>query len=147
MKRSPDAETALLRLHADVLFRIDRNDRLLGVNEEPMEDPAPLLFLAKGRTAHLICFRTDVSGSTIRACTEVAQNLPTWDGRESAPAIYKPFQAVLRAQSPISGSALRLLSTECQRAHRRLGIRHRGDAVRLEGARRRREPDPHGRAR
>ncbi len=50
----------LLKQHADVLFRMDGGERLVGVNE-PEGGPAPRLFLARGRTSTQIWFRADVS--------------------------------------------------------------------------------------
>ena len=50
-------EARLLDQHADVLFRMDTDGKLAGLNE-PGDDPPPRLFLARDETTHRLWFRT-----------------------------------------------------------------------------------------
>lgn len=93
-------EIALLHHHADVLFRMDATQRLIGLNE-PGDDPAPRLFLARGRTSSQIWFREDVSAATVEACGAMARRLPPWDGQEPTSSLYDPLRNVLANEGPI----------------------------------------------
>jgi RimJ/RimL family protein N-acetyltransferase len=87
-------ELELLRQHAEVLFDLDDRGRLAAVNE-PDGDPPPRLFLARGSDAYLLVFGPAVPGPTIRACEDIARELPTWDGGPSDRSLFEPFRLAL----------------------------------------------------
>ena len=103
-------EAAWLRQHADVLFDMDRDGRLTRVNE-PEPEPAPRLFLARGREVALAWFREDVPGRVVDQCGRRLSDLPRWDGGEPDAAIYDPLREALAEGGPIfddtSGPAFR----------------------------------------
>jgi hypothetical protein len=101
----PAGEVDLLRQHIDVLFRIDGNGLLAGLNE-PGNDPAPRLFLARGRETHRICFRADVSAETVEACRTIARDLPCWDGGEPGSSFFDPLRAALAREAPIASETI-----------------------------------------
>ena len=103
-------EAAWLRQHADVLFDMDRDGRLTRVNE-PEPEPAPRLFLARGRDVALAWFREDVPGPVIEHCQRRVSALTRWDGGQPDPTIYDPLREALAEGGPVGdatgGSAFR----------------------------------------
>lgn len=102
---STAGESGLLRRHADVLFRMDGNEWLIGLNE-PGDDPAPRLFLARGTASHLIWFRADVSAETIEACRTIAKDLPYWDGEEPSSSLYDPLRTAVANKASIVSESI-----------------------------------------
>lgn len=94
-------EGRLLRLHAELLFDIDTEDRLVAVNEDGSEESVPRVFLVRGRSSSLIWFGTDVRQATVDAATRLVGRLPGWDGYPSPPATYEPLRALLAAEAPV----------------------------------------------
>jgi GNAT superfamily N-acetyltransferase len=84
-----------------VLFRIDDDERLVGVNE-PEGGPAPRLFLARSRTSTLIWFRADVSPAAMAACRAIAADLPSWGGRQPTTSVYGPLREALASDQPMT---------------------------------------------
>ena len=72
-------EAALLEQHVQVLFHTDLRGRITGVNE-PDPEPAPRLFLTRGRQLKLVWFRDDVGQATVERCQSAIDRLPPWDG-------------------------------------------------------------------
>jgi RimJ/RimL family protein N-acetyltransferase len=93
-------EARLLDRHADVLFRMDDHQRLVGLNELG-DDPPPRLFLARGETTHRIWFGADVGEGTIETCRAIARELPRWDGQQPAASLYDSIRAALALEAPI----------------------------------------------
>jgi GNAT superfamily N-acetyltransferase len=93
-------EARLLDQHANVLFRMDKHGRLVGLNE-PGDDPPPRMFLARGETTHRIWFGADVGDVTIEACRAIARELPSWDGPQPAASLYEPVRAAIAQEAPI----------------------------------------------
>jgi GNAT superfamily N-acetyltransferase len=93
-------EARLLDQHPNVLFRVDRRGRLVGLNE-PGDDLPPRLFLARGETAHRIWFGADVGEATMEACRAIARELPGWDGQQPAASLYDSMRAAVALEAPI----------------------------------------------
>lgn len=87
-------DAALLRQHADVLFEMDPLARLVTLNEQEPQ-PAPNLFLARGREARLVWFRAVVRTTTIERCERAVEELPAWDGRQPDPSAYDALRSAL----------------------------------------------------
>ena len=101
---SSRSEFELLRQHADVLFDMDSEGRLVGLNE-PGDDAPPRLFLARGRVSHEIWFRADVEAATAEACRAMAQVLPRWDGERSDESLFEPLRAALARDTPVTSES------------------------------------------
>jgi hypothetical protein len=95
------SDDALLRLHAEVLFDIDQRGGLVRLNE-PDGDPAPRLFLARGRTTTLAWYRADLPEATVARCASIVAELPPWDGREPTAAVHDPLRTALGKDAPIT---------------------------------------------
>ena len=95
------AEADLLRQHADVLFRTDAAGRLVALNEPDGEAP-PRLFLGRGRTNHVVRFRSDVSALTVGACLRLCALLPPWDGRPADSSLFEPLRLALGGEALIA---------------------------------------------
>ncbi len=93
-------EQHLLRQHADVLFRMDERGRLTSLNE-PGDEPAPRLFLARSRDTHATWFRADVPAEAVDTCRSIAIRMPAWDGSPSPPAAFEELRSVIAASGPI----------------------------------------------
>jgi hypothetical protein len=93
-------EARLLEQHANVLFRMDDGQRLVGVNE-PGDDPPPRMFLARGEITHGIWFGANVGEATIEACRAIARELPRWDGQQPAASLYDSMRAAIALEAPI----------------------------------------------
>lgn len=93
-------EARLLDRHANVLFRMDRHGRLVGLNE-PGDDLPPRLFLARGETAHRIWFGADVGEATMEACRAIARELAGWDGQQPPASLYDSMRAAVAKEGPI----------------------------------------------
>ena len=94
-------EADLLRQHADVLFRTDAAGRLVALNEPDGEAP-PRLFLGRGRTNHVVRFRSDVSALTVDACLRLCALLPPWDGRPADSSLFEPLRLALGGEALIA---------------------------------------------
>lgn len=93
-------EARLLDQHADVLFRMDTDGKLAGLNE-PGDDPPPRLFLARDETTHRLWFRADVGEATIDACRDIARELPPWDFQQPPRSLYAPLRKAIDREGPI----------------------------------------------
>jgi len=93
-------EARLLDQHADVLFRMDTDGKLAGLNE-PGDDPPPRLFLARDETTHRLWFRADVGEATIDACRAIARELPPWDLQRPPRSLYAPLREAIDREGPI----------------------------------------------
>ena len=91
--RPAAAELELLRQHAHVLFDIDAEDRLVGLNE-PGERPPPRLFLARGRLGQRLWLRAGLPPAVVDACHAIAAGLPPWTGEPSDPELFEPLRGV-----------------------------------------------------
>jgi GNAT superfamily N-acetyltransferase len=103
-------EADWLRQHASVLFETDDAGRLTHLNE-PEPEPAPRLFLARGRTTALVWFRADVSPGVVEHCERLVAELPRWDGQHPDPTTYAPLRQALAQDAAMtdetSGPAFR----------------------------------------
>lgn len=110
MSYTAEEAAGWLRQHADVLFDISPDGRLIQTNE-PDPEPPPRLFLARGLQLAEAWFRDDVPDETIRACRSIVEALPTWNGEPTDPAAYHLLREVLSSDRPIGsetrGPALR----------------------------------------
>jgi hypothetical protein len=89
-------EAAWLRQHAVVLFDMDANERMTGLNEPDPESDAPRVFVARGRRSMLIRFRADVPADIVSRLGMLAQELPPWDGRRPEPGAFEPLRQAVR---------------------------------------------------
>jgi GNAT superfamily N-acetyltransferase len=92
-------EAGLLDQDADVLFRMDERQRLVGLNE-PGDDPPPRIFLARSETAHRIWFGADIGEATIEACRAIARELPGWNGQQPAASLYDSMRVAVALEAP-----------------------------------------------
>lgn len=110
MSYTADEAAGWLRQHADVLFDISPDGRLIQTNE-PDPEPPPRVFLARGLQLAEVWFSGDVPDETIRACRAIVDALPTWNGEPSDPTVYHPLREALCNHGPIgsetSGPAFR----------------------------------------
>jgi len=72
-------ETALLERHARLLFDLDVDGRIVGINE-PEADPAPRFWLIRGRTGTLLLARQDVPTDLVARVADLVAAMPAWDG-------------------------------------------------------------------
>ena len=86
----------LLTVHANVLFRINENNRLVQLNESDPEHPAPYVFLARGQNSNLCLFRDDVDEDFIAEFEARLAALPHWVDGQSKSAIFEPLRNVLK---------------------------------------------------
>jgi hypothetical protein len=104
------SEPVLLRQHAAVLFRMDGDARLIGLNE-PGDEPAPRMFLVRGRVSRLVWFRADVPDRTVEACRVIVDQLPPCDGEQPDRSLFELLRVALARDVPIeseeSGPAFR----------------------------------------
>jgi hypothetical protein len=96
----PDPDP-LLRLHAETLFDIDGDGRLVATNE-PEPEPAPRLFLVRGRSGRAAWFGGSVPADTAARCLRAVAALPAWDGEEPPAATYDDLRAALAADAPLA---------------------------------------------
>jgi RimJ/RimL family protein N-acetyltransferase len=89
-------EEALLEQHAQVLFHTDLRGRITGVNE-PDPEPAPRLYLTRGRRLKLVWFRDDVVETTIERCQSAIDRLPPWDGAVPSSTTFDALRRALGA--------------------------------------------------
>ncbi len=97
----PATELDRLRQHADVLFRTDASGSLTALNEDG-DDVAPRVFLARGRTTHLISFRDDVPAATAAACRAIAVGLLPWSSEPSIPSLFEPLRTAVGSDAPVT---------------------------------------------
>jgi hypothetical protein len=95
------SEPALLRQHANVLFRMDASARMIGLNE-PGDEQAPRAFLARGRVSCLAWFRADVPEATVEECRMIVSDLPPWDGEPPDPSLYERLRVAVARDGPIA---------------------------------------------
>ena len=82
---TPSGGAALLERHARLLFDLDAHGRIVGSNE-PEADPAPRFWLIRGRAGPLLLARQDVPTDLEARMTDLATELPAWDGTPLATA-------------------------------------------------------------
>ncbi|HEY7735290.1 MAG TPA: GNAT family N-acetyltransferase [Candidatus Limnocylindrales bacterium] len=98
-------EAELLAQHVDLLFDTDGAGRLVRVNEDE-GDPAPRLFLVRGRVAHLIAVRAGMPVAMEAACREIAAGLPAWDGRPSDPRLFEGLRDTLAGDTAVEDETI-----------------------------------------
>ena len=93
-------DDSLLRQHAEVLFRFDRDGRMLTANE-PGEEPAPRVFVARGRASALAWFRVDVTAEVASECRAAVVRLPAWNGEPAPESLWEPLRSALSRNDPM----------------------------------------------
>ena len=84
-----------------MLFDLDANGDLLAINEAEPEEPAPRLFVARGRSQIRAWFGRHVSGAVRAGCGSAVADLPAWDGRAPNPDLYEPIRRLLAGDAAV----------------------------------------------
>ena len=82
-----------------MLFDLDGNGHLVAINEPEPEEPAPRVFIARGRSQIRAWFGPDVSVDVRAGCESAIAELPAWDGRAPDLAVYERIRRLLAGDS------------------------------------------------
>jgi len=95
------SDMELIELQAMTLFRYDVNGRMLCLNEDDPEEPAPRLFLGRTKAGTIWCFRSDLPDALIHDLEHLLRVEPIATDLGQASQILPDLIAALNVQEPV----------------------------------------------
>ncbi len=95
------SDMELIELQAITLFRYDANGRMLCLNEDDPEEPAPRLFLGRTKAGTIWRFRSDLPDALIRVLERLLRAEPIATDLAQPPQILTGLIATLNVQAPV----------------------------------------------
>jgi RimJ/RimL family protein N-acetyltransferase len=96
------SDDELIRIHTDLLYIYDANNRLLRINEPEPDNPAPRFFLARSREGNLWRFRHDVPDDLAAELDRLAAAEPVASDFRAPPHHQSQYAALLNRHAPVA---------------------------------------------
>lgn len=92
----------LIKLQAEVLFTLDENGRMLGINQPSGNlEPAPRFFFGHTNEGSICRFRFDLPENLVAQLKQVATAEPTLTDSRTLPSCHRQFKEILKSHAPI----------------------------------------------